>query len=126
TDRVYGLPNPPVKCKIGSAAELRLQDGSGLLSREHAELVPLAEGGWKIRDLKSKNGLRCDGEPLASFSYGLASRSRAVACAWSPRACSWSGCSRSSGASWAGQPTGKTTSTKRCAACATGPRSARS
>lgn len=67
TDRVYGLPNPPVKCKIGSAAELRLQDGSGLLSREHAELVPLAEGGWKIRDLKSKNGLRCDGEPLASF-----------------------------------------------------------
>jgi hypothetical protein len=67
TDRVYGLPNPPAKCKIGSACELRLQDTSGLLSREHAELVPVVDGGWKIRDLRSKNGLRCDGEPLPNF-----------------------------------------------------------
>lgn len=67
SDRVYGLPNPPTKCKIGSAAELRLHDASGLLSREHAELVPIVDGGWKIRDHKSTNGLRCDGEPRANF-----------------------------------------------------------
>lgn len=40
------------------------------MSREHAQLVPLEIDGaliWKIHDLKSKNGLRCDGEPLRSF-----------------------------------------------------------
>jgi FHA domain-containing protein len=66
-DRVYGLPDPPARCKIGSASQLRLHDASGLLSREHAELVPIVDGGWKIRDLKSKNGLRCDGEPVPGF-----------------------------------------------------------
>lgn len=55
---------------MGAAGDLRLEDPSGKTSREHAQLVPLDIDGaliWKIHDLKSKNGLRCDGEPLRSF-----------------------------------------------------------
>lgn len=67
-DRVWGLPDPPSRCKIGSGTtcELRLHDPTGQLSREHAELVPVVDG-WKLRDLKSKNGLRRDGELLPNF-----------------------------------------------------------
>jgi hypothetical protein len=70
TDRVYGLPVPPVACRMGTASDLQLQlhDPSGTVSREHAELVPIElEGGqtvWKVIDLNSKNGLCSDGEPL--------------------------------------------------------------
>jgi len=62
-DRHYDLPEPPVPLKIGSApsCELQLTDPNGLLSREHALLMPVASGGWKIRDCESKNGIRRDG-----------------------------------------------------------------
>src|SRR5579872_1585287 len=62
SDRVHGLPDPPIAVKIGSASscQLQLHDPSGLLSREHAMLTPIAGGGWRIRDLGSKNGLRRD------------------------------------------------------------------
>jgi hypothetical protein len=68
-ERVYGLPDPPVASKIGSASscEVRLHDTSGLLSREHAQLTPYMDG-WKIRDLASKNGLWCDGIRRPSFA----------------------------------------------------------
>jgi FHA domain len=68
--RVHDLPVPPRACTIGAAGDLRLEDPSGKTSREHAQLVPLDIDGaliWKIHDLRSKNGLRCDGEPLRSF-----------------------------------------------------------
>jgi len=47
--RVHGLPDPPVPVKIGSGSgcEIRLDDPSGLLSREHASLTPVVDG-WKI------------------------------------------------------------------------------
>jgi FHA domain len=66
--RVHGLPDPPVPVKIGSGSgcEIRLDDPSGLLSREHASLTPVVDG-WKIRDLGSKNGLRRDGERRPDF-----------------------------------------------------------
>ena len=67
TERVYGLPNPPLACKMGTESELRLDDPTGTVSRSHAELVPVVLDGlpaWEIHDAKSKNGLRCDGEPL--------------------------------------------------------------
>jgi FHA domain-containing protein len=67
-DRVQVLPVPPKACRIGTASELRLDDPS--VSREHAELVPFQVEGvwlWKVHDLKSKNGLRCDGEPSTRF-----------------------------------------------------------
>lgn len=69
TDRVYGLPVPPVACRMGTASDLELQlhDPSGTVSREHAEVVPVELDGelvWKVHDLRSKNGLVCDGEPL--------------------------------------------------------------
>jgi hypothetical protein len=69
TDRVYGLPVPPVACRVGTASDLQLQlhDPSGTVSREHAELVPVEVDGerlWKVQDLRSKNGLCCDGERL--------------------------------------------------------------
>ena len=72
TDRVYGLPVPPVACRMGTASDLQLQlhDPSGTVSREHAELVPVEVDGerlWKVHDLRSKNGLCCDGEPLWAF-----------------------------------------------------------
>jgi hypothetical protein len=68
-DRVYGLPVPPIACRVGTASDLQLQlrDPSGTVSREHAELVPIELDGetvWKANDLKSKNGLFCDGELL--------------------------------------------------------------
>ena len=69
TDCVYGLPAPPVKCRMGTASDLQLQlrDPSGTVSREHAELMPIGLNGetvWKVIDLNSKNGLCGDGEPL--------------------------------------------------------------
>lgn len=69
TDRVYGLPVPPVTCRMGTASDLQLQlhDPSGTVSREHAELAPIELDGelvWKVHDLRSKNGLCRDGEPL--------------------------------------------------------------
>lgn len=60
--RVHGLPDPPRIVKLGTASDLRLD--SPTVSREHAELFPIMLDGqpvWKIHDLKSKNGLRCDG-----------------------------------------------------------------
>jgi hypothetical protein len=68
TDRVYGLPVPPVVGRMGIASDLQLQlrDPTGSVSREHAELVPIElDGGiiWKVNDL-SKNGLCSDGERL--------------------------------------------------------------
>jgi hypothetical protein len=70
TERVYGLPDPPLACKMGTESELRLDDPTGTVSRAHAELVPVVldgEHAWEIRDAKSKNGLRCDGKPLACY-----------------------------------------------------------
>lgn len=69
TDRVYGLPVPPVACRMGTGSDLQLQlhDPSATVSREHAELVPIELDGetvWKVIDLNSKNGLCCDGEQL--------------------------------------------------------------
>src|ERR1041385_4199280 len=70
TDRVYGLPVPPAARVLGTASALRLDDPTGTVSREHAQLVPVEAAGelvWKIHDLRSKNGLRCDGEPVRGF-----------------------------------------------------------
>lgn len=68
-ERVYGLPDPPIVSKIGSASrcEVKLDDASGLMSREHAQLTPYM-GGWKIRDLESTNGLWCDGLRRPAFA----------------------------------------------------------
>jgi Inner membrane component of T3SS, cytoplasmic domain len=68
-ERAYGLPDPPITSKIGSAStcQVRLTDASGLLSREHAQITPCV-GGWKIRDLASKNGLWCDGVRRTAFA----------------------------------------------------------
>jgi len=68
-ERIHGLPDPPAIAKIGSASTcgVRLNDATGLLSREHAQLTPCA-GGWRIRDLASKNGLWCDGVRGPSFA----------------------------------------------------------
>ena len=76
-ERTHGLPDPPVTAKIGSASTcgMRLNDASGLLSREHAQLTPCA-GGWRIRDLASKNGLWCDGCAGRRPRCDQASRSR--------------------------------------------------
>lgn len=70
TDRAYGLPAPAVACALGTASELRIDDSTGTVSRAHAQLVPAEVDGelvWKIHDLRSKNGLRCDGEPVRGF-----------------------------------------------------------
>lgn len=68
TDRVYGLPVPPVACQMGTASDVQIQlhDPSGTVSREHAELTPFELDGelvWKVHD-RSKNGLCSDGERL--------------------------------------------------------------
>jgi len=66
-ERVYGLPDPPVASKIGSAARCEVQLRDTSVSREHAQLTPYM-GGWKILDLHSKNGLWCDGVRRPSFA----------------------------------------------------------
>ena len=67
TDQVYGLPVPPVTCRAGTSGDLQLQlhDPRGTVSREHAEFVPAEVNGeivWTAHDLRSKNGLCCNGE----------------------------------------------------------------
>jgi len=67
TDRVHALPVPPIDAwSVGTreACSLRLADP--LASREHARLVR-EHGMWSIRDLGSKNGLRCDGAVCEGF-----------------------------------------------------------
>jgi hypothetical protein len=56
SDRVHGLPDPPVAAKIGSVSscQLQLHDPSGLLSREHTMLTPLAGGGTASRSRSSR------------------------------------------------------------------------
>lgn len=70
TDRLYGLPVPPIACRMGTGdLQLQLYDPSGTVSREHAELVPIELDGatvWEVNDLQSKNGLCADGEPLST------------------------------------------------------------
>lgn len=69
SERVYGLPDTSTELTLGSAStcELQLRDKSAQISREHAKLVPFA-GGWKIKDLKSKNGLWRDGARRLEFT----------------------------------------------------------
>lgn len=69
TSRTYPLPDPPRACTMGVKGELRLVDRTGTVSRTHAEMEPVEVDGvqrWKLRDLQSKNGLRCDGELCTS------------------------------------------------------------
>lgn len=46
----------------GEDCDLRIDDGR--VSRSHARL-DCAEGGWRVTDLRSKNGLAIDGRPVA-------------------------------------------------------------
>lgn len=66
--RVYDLPVPPRALRAGTRSDIRLDHPS--VSREHAEIVPFNIEGtvsWRIHDLRSKNGLRCDGQLRTSF-----------------------------------------------------------
>lgn len=66
TDHAHRLPDPRVPLRIGSAStcDVQLQDDTGLLSREHAMLVPEPTG-WAICDLSSRNGLKVEGSRAA-------------------------------------------------------------
>jgi len=69
SERVYGLPDTPIELTLGSASscELQLRDKSTQISRQHAKLTPFA-GGWRIKDLNSKNGLWRDGARRLEFT----------------------------------------------------------
>jgi hypothetical protein len=69
SERAYGLPDPPAEWTLGAAAtcELHLRDNPAQISRQHAKLTPCA-GGWKLRDLGSKNGLWRDGARQLEFT----------------------------------------------------------
>ncbi len=59
-DGPYPLSRARVRVGRGRSNELVLQDPS--VSREHAELVPSADGrGWRVRDLGSTNGVSVNG-----------------------------------------------------------------
>ncbi|HEX2689809.1 MAG TPA: FHA domain-containing protein [Kofleriaceae bacterium] len=67
TDQIYLLPPPPVdKWLVGTTDACSLKLADRLVSREHACLIR-QQGKWSIRDLGSKNGLRCDGAHRDSF-----------------------------------------------------------
>jgi hypothetical protein len=64
TEKAYPLPGPDIaEYPIGSdpGVGLRLVDPTGVMSRKHARLVPARGGGWKIQDLRSRNGISIDG-----------------------------------------------------------------
>jgi len=68
TEHTFPLLEPRVlKLGSGPGCDMRLRDGSGRISREHALLVPEA-GGWLIRDLGSTNGLWVEGSRVAERS----------------------------------------------------------
>src|SRR5262245_26484899 len=56
---------PGQRCTLGRANTNRIVLKDELSSREHAE-VYFAEGRWRLRDLKSLNGTRLNGQPLDS------------------------------------------------------------
>ncbi|MBI4614154.1 MAG: sigma 54-interacting transcriptional regulator [Planctomycetes bacterium] len=58
---LFPLPGPAVRIGRGEACPIRLRDER--LSREHAE-VELSDGGWRIRDLASTNGVTKNGLPV--------------------------------------------------------------
>ena len=61
TESAHALPEPrELKLGSGAGCDVRLHDRTGQLSREHAMLVPEADG-WQIRDLGSRNGLWVEG-----------------------------------------------------------------
>ena len=68
SERVYGLPDPPIEWTLGSgsACELKLRDRERQISRCHAKLKPFASG-WRLEDQDSKNGLWCDGARRLEF-----------------------------------------------------------
>ncbi len=52
--------NEAASLRIGRSPDCELQLEHGSVSRSHAELVRV-DGAWRIRDLKSKNGVRVNG-----------------------------------------------------------------
>src|SRR3954471_5789675 len=55
--------NASQRCLLGRANTNRVVLKDELCSREHAEVF-FAEGKWRIRDLKSLNGSKVNGQPL--------------------------------------------------------------
>jgi hypothetical protein len=68
TELVYRLPDASDRLIVGAAADcdLRLEDPTGCVSRQHARLVRSGTL-WTIDDLGSRNGIRQDGELRLSF-----------------------------------------------------------
>ncbi|MBA3503694.1 MAG: FHA domain-containing protein [Deltaproteobacteria bacterium] len=68
TETIHALPDPPTDVTVGSdpSCELRLDDPTRRTSRRHAKLV-YDDGKWRLRDLRSKNGLRLDGAHRETF-----------------------------------------------------------
>jgi hypothetical protein len=73
---ILGGPNGPfpltharVSVGRGKANGLVLQDAS--VSREHAELVRDPDGGWRVRDLGSTNGVAVNGTKVAERPLAL-------------------------------------------------------
>src|SRR6266567_750823 len=58
------------RCTLGRANTNRIVLKDELCSREHAE-VYFAESRWRLRDLKSLNGTRINGEPLLEVDWEL-------------------------------------------------------
>jgi hypothetical protein len=67
-DGPYPLSRARVRVGRGRSNELVLQDPS--VSRDHAELVPVADGGggWRVRDLGSTNGVSVNGVSVTDQS----------------------------------------------------------
>jgi len=69
TEYAHRLPDPRVPISLGSAptCDVQLHDEEGLLSREHAMMLPESTG-WEILDRDSRNGLKVDGVATARSS----------------------------------------------------------
>jgi transcriptional regulator with GAF, ATPase, and Fis domain len=63
--------DPSQRCMLGRANTNRIVLKDELCSREHAE-VAMAEGKWRLRDLKSLNGTRVQGSPIMEWDLNSA------------------------------------------------------
>jgi predicted component of type VI protein secretion system len=125
TESAHALPElRELKLGSGAGCDVRLQDRTGQLSREHAMLVPEG-GGWQIRDLGSRNGLWVEGSRTGAGPLRAGARIQLGGLILVAESLGFISSARSRAGSSDGRRTGRGRSTRRSRTSATGRHGAR-